>query len=64
VLIGGELYGVPGMFVAVPIAGIVRVLLLHVIPGSVSREEAKPVLTKDPQEVVEADAQAEAQARA
>ena len=43
-----------------PIAGIIRVLLLHVIPGSASREEAKPVLTKDPQEVVEADAQAEA----
>jgi predicted PurR-regulated permease PerM len=64
VLIGGELYGVPGMFVAVPIAGIVRVLLLHVIPGSVSREEAKPVLTKDPQEVVEADALAEAEAKA
>lgn len=63
VLIGGELYGVPGMFVAVPIAGIIRVLLLHVIPGSVSREEAKPVLTKDPQEVVEADALAEAEAK-
>jgi len=60
VLIGGELYGVAGMFVAVPVAGIIRVLLLHVIPGSVSREEAKPVLTKDPQEVVEADAQAQA----
>jgi predicted PurR-regulated permease PerM len=62
VLIGGELWGVAGMFIAVPVAGIIRVLLLHVIPGSVSREEAKPVLTKDPQEVVEADAQAEAQA--
>ena len=62
VLIGGELYGVAGMFIAVPVAGIIRVLLLHVIPGSVSREEAKPVLTKDPQEVVEADAQTEAQA--
>jgi predicted PurR-regulated permease PerM len=64
VLIGGELYGVPGMFVAVPLAGIVRVLLLHVIPGSVSREEAKPVLTKDPQEVVEADTQAGIEAKA
>lgn len=60
VLIGGELYGVPGMFIAVPIAGIIRVLLLHIIPGSVSREEARPVLTKDPQETVEADAQAQA----
>jgi predicted PurR-regulated permease PerM len=60
VLIGGELYGVPGMFIAVPIAGIIRVLLLHVIPGSVSREEARPVLTKESQETVEADAQAQA----
>lgn len=58
VLIGGELYGVPGMFIAVPVAGIIRVLLLHVIPGSVSREEARPVLTKDSRETVEADAQA------
>ena len=60
VLIGGELYGVPGMFIAVPVAGIIRVLLLHIIPGSVSREEARPVLTKDSQETVEADAQAQA----
>ncbi len=50
ILIGGELYGVIGMFIAVPVAGIIRVLLLHVIPGSVSRDEAKPVLTKDPRD--------------
>lgn len=63
ILIGGDLYGIPGMFIAVPIAGIIRVLALHVIPGSVSREEARPVLTRDSQEVVESDAeQAEAQA--
>ena len=53
ILIGGELYGVLGMFMAVPIAGIIRVLLLHVIPGSVSRDEAKPVLTKDPHDAAE-----------
>lgn len=53
ILIGGELYGVIGMFIAVPIAGIIRVLLLHVIPGSVSRDEAKPVLTKDPRDSAE-----------
>jgi hypothetical protein len=35
------------------VAGIIRVLLLHVIPGSVSRDEAKPVLTKDPRESTE-----------
>lgn len=53
ILIGGELYGVIGMFIAVPVAGIIRVLLLHVIPGSVSRDEAKPVLTKDPRDTAE-----------
>ena len=53
ILVGGELYGVLGMFIAVPVAGIIRVLLLHIIPGSVSRDEAKPVLTKDPREPAE-----------
>ncbi len=53
ILIGGELYGVLGMFIAVPVAGIIRVLLLHIIPGSVSRDEAKPVLTKDPHDSAE-----------
>jgi predicted PurR-regulated permease PerM len=53
ILIGGKLYGVPGMFIAVPVAAIIRVLLLHIIPGSVSRDEAKPVLTKDPRETAE-----------
>lgn len=60
ILIGGELYGVPGMFIAVPVAGIIRVFLLHIIPGSVSREEAKPVLTKDSQEANEAAEEAAA----
>lgn len=53
ILVGGELYGILGMFIAVPVAGIIRVLLLHIIPGSVSRDEARPVLTKDPRERVE-----------
>ena len=53
ILIGGELYGVLGMFVAVPLAGVIRVLLLRIIPGSVSRDEAKPVLTKDPHDSIE-----------
>lgn len=53
ILIGGELYGIIGMFIAVPVAAIIRVLLLHIIPGSVSRDEAKPVLTKDPRDSVE-----------
>jgi hypothetical protein len=41
------------MFIAVPVMGIIRVLLLHIIPGSVSRDEAKPVLTKDARDSVE-----------
>jgi predicted PurR-regulated permease PerM len=53
ILIGGDLYGIIGMFIAVPVAGIIRVLLLHVIPGSVSRDEARPVLTKDPHDSAE-----------
>ncbi len=61
ILIGGELYGVLGMFIAVPVAGIVRVLLLHIIPGSVSRMEARPVLTRDAQDVARADDEAAAQ---
>lgn len=48
ILVGGELFGIIGLFLAVPVAGIIRVLLLHVIPGSVSREEARPVLTAGP----------------
>jgi len=34
ILIGGELNGVLGMFVAVPVAGILRVALLHALPHS------------------------------
>ena len=64
VLIGAELYGVLGMFIAVPLAGIIRVLLLHVIPGSVSREEAQPVLTKDAHETLEAEEAKEAEVHA
>lgn len=53
ILIGGKLYGLPGLFIAVPVAAIIRVLLLHIIPGSVSRAEAKPVLTQDPHDSAE-----------
>ena len=53
ILVGAELYGVMGMFIAVPVVGIIRVLLLHLIPGPVSRDEAKPVLTKDPHDATE-----------
>jgi predicted PurR-regulated permease PerM len=32
ILIGGELLGITGMFIAVPIAGALRVILLHAVP--------------------------------
>ncbi|HEV3158352.1 MAG TPA: AI-2E family transporter, partial [Candidatus Baltobacteraceae bacterium] len=32
ILIGGELHGIPGMFIAVPVAAILRVLVLHALP--------------------------------
>ena len=32
ILIGGELLGIGGMFVAVPVAGVLRVALLHAVP--------------------------------
>ena len=48
ILIGGELLGVLGMFVAVPVAGILRVALLHALPRArapqvaVSSADASP----------------------
>ncbi len=32
-LIGGELFGLPGLIIAVPVAGILRVILSHIFPG-------------------------------
>lgn len=52
ILIGGELGGILGMFVAVPIAGMLRVLMLHVFPAKVSIEEAQPALTEAPRDEV------------
>lgn len=50
ILVGAELGGVLGMFIAVPAAGMVRVLAMHVFPPKVSVEEAKPALTEAPRE--------------
>lgn len=46
ILIGGELMGIVGMFIAVPVAGMLRVLALHVVPAKASVEEAQPGLTE------------------
>jgi len=40
ILIGGELLGIAGMFVAVPIAGALRVILLHALPRARAPEVA------------------------
>ena len=45
-LIGAELMGIVGMFLAVPVAGMLRVLTFHVIPPMASVKEAKPALTE------------------
>lgn len=37
VLIGGELLGIPGMFLAVPVAGMIRVLRMHFMPHASRR---------------------------
>jgi predicted PurR-regulated permease PerM len=31
--IGGELFGIPGLFIAVPVAGIIRVLFVNLVPA-------------------------------
>ena len=45
-LIGAELMGIVGMFLAVPVAGMLRVLTFRVIPPKASVEEAQPALTE------------------
>ncbi|MBV8727888.1 MAG: AI-2E family transporter [Candidatus Eremiobacteraeota bacterium] len=45
-LIGAELMGIVGMFLAVPVAGMLRVLTFHVIPPKASVQEAQPGLTE------------------
>ncbi len=50
ILVGGELMGVVGMFIAVPVAGILRVIAYHIVPPKASVEEAQPALTDAPRE--------------
>jgi len=59
ILIGAELGGILGMFLAVPAVGILRVLLSHIAPPKASAEEAKAVLTPAPRESLEAELEAE-----
>lgn len=52
-LIGGSAYGIPGLLLAVPVAGVIRVLVDHLVP---SRElltvDVKPGLTQAPHDTV------------
>jgi predicted PurR-regulated permease PerM len=48
-LIGGSLYGLTGLIVSVPVAGIVRVFIDHfVVARPVRRTDVKPGLSKEP----------------
>jgi predicted PurR-regulated permease PerM len=45
-----ELFGLPGTFLAVPAAAMIRVLREHLLPRAAARSEAAPELTKAPLE--------------
>lgn len=47
ILIGGELMGVVGMFIAVPVAGMLRVVAFQIMPRKASIAEAQPALTEE-----------------
>ncbi|MBC5816186.1 MAG: AI-2E family transporter [Candidatus Eremiobacteraeota bacterium] len=53
ILIGGDMMGIVGMFIAIPVAGMLRVLVAHIMPQKVSLEEAQPALTEAPREETE-----------
>ncbi len=48
ILVGSELFGLPGTFLSVPVAAMLRVLREHLIPGAVSEAESPPPLTRRP----------------
>jgi predicted PurR-regulated permease PerM len=50
ILGGSELFGLPGTFLAVPVAAMIRVLRLHLLPPAVSPLIAAPGLTAAPLE--------------
>lgn len=43
ILIGGELLGIGGMFLAVPVAAVLRIVILHAIPGARVETTTMPV---------------------
>lgn len=46
VLIGGELLGIPGMFLAVPVAGLLRVLRMHFVPTRSPKRVPEPAMVR------------------
>ncbi len=48
ILIGSELFGLPGTFLSVPVAAMLRVLREHLLPQAVSSDEVPSVLTREP----------------
>ena len=44
ILIGGELLGISGMFLAVPIAAVLRVIILHAVPNARRPQTVMPVM--------------------
>jgi predicted PurR-regulated permease PerM len=50
ILGGSELFGLPGTFLAVPVAAMIRVLRMHLLPAAVSPAIAAPGLTAAPRE--------------
>lgn len=47
-LAGGELAGIPGLLLAVPVAGIIRVVIINFRPAPVAPATAQPALHKTP----------------
>jgi predicted PurR-regulated permease PerM len=48
ILVGSELFGLPGTFLAVPVAAMIRVLREHLVARPVSEAEAPPALSGKP----------------
>lgn len=47
-IVGGELAGIPGLFLAVPVAGVIRVLVVNFRPQPIAVTDVQPKLTKYP----------------
>ncbi len=50
-IIGGELFGLPGLIIAVPVAGVLRVIVRNIRPSqSVTNAEIRPGLSQGPRD--------------